>query len=169
MSILSSSRLILKEFTKDDAALLFALDSDPDVMKYLGTPVKTIDDVLPGLERCTNYYKNNPGFGVWAAYEKESNNFIGWFCLKALDGGPEIEVGYRLLKAFWGKGYATEMSLKLIDYGFGQMKLERIAGITHPGNIASQSVLKKAGLTYERQAHYYKTDVLYFSINKAKT
>ncbi len=95
-----------------------------------------------------------------------TGEFIGWFCLKHLDDTNEIEIGYRLLKEYWGKGYATEMSDKIIEYGFEIMKLNVIVGITQPGNMASQKVLKKVGLLYIKDAFYYNTHVKYFSISK---
>ncbi len=85
-----------------------------------------------------------------------------------MDNTEEIEVGYRLLKKFWSQGYATEMSKALIEYGFNQMKLDKIVGITHPENFASQNVLTKAGLVYVREDHFYNLDVKYFRIINKK-
>ena len=78
--------------------------------------------------------------------------------LFSLNSNPEV------MKKYWGKGYSTEMTNELIQYGFIQKNLNKIVGITHSDNIASQKVLQKAGLTYIKKAHFYKTNVMYFAI-----
>ena len=153
--ILESARLYLKEFTIDDAENFFRLNSDPDVMKYILTPMTDINVIIKSIKKIRKYYIENPGFGVWAGFVKESDEFIGFFELAHLDNTEEIEVGYRLLKEHWGKGYATEMTQVLIEYGFNKMDLKEIVGITHPENIASQNVLLKSGLTYVKDAVFY--------------
>ena len=84
-----------------------------------------------------------PRFGIWAVYRKEYDKFIGWVCLKYLDRFDEIEVGYRLLHDFWCKGYATEESPGILDYGFNKLNLERVVGVTIQENKASQNVLTR--------------------------
>lgn len=163
---LESWRLYLRQMVMDDIKDIYRLDSDLEIMKYIGPPVADIDSLKPRVERTINQYKLNTGFGLWVAVEKQTNAVIGWFCLKNLDNTAEIEVGYRLLKEFWGKGYATEMSKKLLEYGFKIKKLDEIVGITHPDHVASQNVLKKIGLSYIKDAHYYSTDVKYFAVTK---
>ena len=165
--ILESERLYLKQFTFDDVDDYFRLNSDPDVMKCIGREPETdINVIKDSLNKIIKYYVENPGLGVWAGFEKKSDNFIGFFELAHLDNTDEIEVGYRLLKEYWNKGYATEMTKILIEYGFNKMGLEQIVGITHPENIASQKVLLKSGLTYIKEAFYYDLDVKYFAIEK---
>jgi RimJ/RimL family protein N-acetyltransferase len=74
----------------------------------------------------------------------------------------EVEVGYRLLPDAWGQGYATEGASALVRYGFGEVGLTRIVGLTHPQNAASQSVLRKAGLRDAGFGQYYGRRVRYF-------
>jgi len=164
--ILESKRLYLKEFTLDDVEKLFRLNSDADVMKYIHPPETDINVIKKVINRIIKYYSDNPGLGVWAGYEKQSDKFIGFFELANLDTTDEIEVGYRLFKEFWGQGYATEMTKVLIDYGFNKMGLEQIAGITHPENISSQNVLLKSGLTYIKDAVFYGFLDKYYTIDK---
>ncbi len=165
--ILKSERLYLKEFTNGDVHDYFRLNSDPDVMKYIGREPETdINVIKENIKKIRKYYAENPGLGVWAGFEKQSDKFIGFFVLQHLDNTDEIEVGYRLLKEFWQQGYATEMAKELINYGFNEIRLDKIAGITHPENIASQNVLLKSGLNYIKKAHFYNIDVMYYSISK---
>jgi len=164
--IIESERLYLKEFTNNDVDNLFRLNGNADVMKYIRPPEIDINVIKKLINKIIKYYGDNPGLGVWAGYEKQSNDFIGFFELAHLDDTEEIEVGYRLFKEYWGQGYATEMSKVLIDYGFDTMGLVQIAGITHPKNIASQKVLLKSGLTYIKDAVFYGFLDRYYTIDK---
>ena len=165
--IIESERLYLKEFTANDVDKLFKLNCDPNVMKYIREPITDIKVIKNSINHIINYYSKYTGFGVWAGYLKSNNEFIGFFELAHMDNTDEIEVGYRLHKKYWGKGYATEMTNVLIDYGFNQMGLQEIVGITLLGNTASENVLKKAGLVYIKDAFFYEVDVKYFRITKA--
>ncbi len=163
---LESDRLFLRPITSEDESLLFSLDSDPEVMRYIG-PVKTDrEEIRTMIIRLQQYYTLNPGLGIFAAITKQGGEFIGWFELAHLDKTTEIELGYRLLKQHWGKGYATEMSAVLRDYAFNQIGLKRIVGITHPDNGASQCVLQKTGLVYQKEAFHYNLDVKYFALTR---
>ena len=152
--ILESERLYLKEFTNNDVDNLFRLNGNADVMKYIRPPETDIDVIKKLIKKIINYYSDNPGLGVWAGYEKLSNEFIGFFELAHLDTTDEIEVGYRLFKEYWGQGYATEMTKVLIDYGFNKMGLKQVARITHPENSASRNVIKKSDLRYKKDAFF---------------
>lgn len=166
-TILTSARLYLREFVPSDWEKIYQLDSDPEVMKYLTQfALDKKSDYPKIIERCTAYYQGNPGFGVWAAIEKESEEFIGWLMLKKYKYSDDKELGYRLMKKYWGRGYATEMSPKLIDYGFHKKGLTKIVAITHPENIASQKVLKKAGMKYIKTIPFKEGDTFYFEIER---
>jgi len=147
---LESARLYLREVKDDDLHLLFELHSDPEVMKFIRPAEKTLDETRATMERI---YKSNDyekGIGLWICHEKNLNEFIGWFVLKPLENTPDIEIGYRLMKQHWGKGYATEMSNEMVTYCFNKLKLPKIAAATHPDNHASQHVLEKIGLRFTR-------------------
>jgi ribosomal-protein-alanine N-acetyltransferase len=138
-------------------------------MKYIGREPETdINVIKENIKKIRKYYIENPGLGVWAGFEKQTANFIGFYELAHLDNTDEIEVGYRLIRQSWNQGYATEMTKVLLNYGFNKMGLDKIVGITHPKNIASQKVLTKSGLKYLKDAFYYETDVKYYVIDKAK-
>ncbi len=161
---LESEHLSLRYITDDDLENLYHLHSNPDVMRYIRPPATSHEEIIGQINKIISYYTENPGLGVFAANEKASGEFIGWFCLKHLDRSDEIEVGYRLLPEFWGRGYATEMTKVLVAYGFNHLGLDKITGITHPGNSASQKVLEKARLMYQKDANYYDSDVWYYAL-----
>lgn len=154
---LTTARLVLREFTAADAPLLTELDSDPEVMRYLTggrpTPPEEVRDRM--LPRLLAAYRRPPGLGWWAAQERHGGAFLGWFEFRPTrDGDPgEVELGYRLRRAAWGAGYATEGSRALIDEGFGELGVQRVVATTMAVNAGSRRVMEKAGLGYVRTFH----------------
>jgi RimJ/RimL family protein N-acetyltransferase len=140
-------RLDLREFVPGDFGDLLRLDSDPRVMKYIGNgrPMAR-KDVEAVMARVLRYYRTHYGLGSWRASRRDNGTFIGWFSLKYCPPTCDVEVGYRLLHNAWGRGFATEGATELVRYGFDDLGLDRIIGVTHPGNRASQRVLLKSGL-----------------------
>ena len=153
---LETLRLAMREFTPDDFDDLFGLDTDPRVMKYIsrGKPA-TRAEVENSLRRILRYPTLYPDLGIWHTSRRDTGAFIGWFSLKYAGKSPDIEIGYRLRHDAWGQGYATEGATALAHYGFDDLGLQRIIGVTHPGNKASQNVLLKAGLADIGWGSYY--------------
>ncbi len=151
---LETERLVLRQVTTDDVDHLVALDADPEVMRYLSggapTPRAVIErEVLP---RWLSYYERADGYGYWAAIEKSSEEFLGWFLFRPPEGaGPgEVELGYRLRRGAWGRGYATEGSRALIHKGFTELGVQRVVATTYQDNLASRRVMEKLGMTLVR-------------------
>lgn len=154
---LETERLLLSRFTESDVANLRDLDGDPEVMRFVngGRPVPRDvirDETLPRFLRA---YECFEGFGVWATIERSTGEFVGWFeFYPRKDAGPdEVELGYRLRRSAWGKGYATEGSRALIRKGFTELGVQRVVAETMAVNAASRRVMEKAGLTYVRTFH----------------
>ncbi|GAA4972609.1 GNAT family N-acetyltransferase [Algibacter aquimarinus] len=151
---LETERLILREIRPSDLEGMFELDSDPEVHRYLGNkPVKTKQESLKIINDIIKQYEER-GIGRWAAIEKSSGEFIGWSGIRLnteynMNGYTKFyDVGYRLIKRFWGKGYATESGKLAVDYAFNSLKLPELYGITELRNQASHKVLLKIGLHY---------------------
>lgn len=153
---LETLRLALREFTPADFADLHRLDTDPRVMKYIngGRPA-TRDETAAAIRRIVRYPRLYPDLGIWYATRRDTGAFIGWFSLKYAGKSPDVEIGYRLLRNAWGHGYATEGATALLCFGFDELQLHRIIGVTEPGNLASQHVLQKAGMTDRGWGRYY--------------
>jgi RimJ/RimL family protein N-acetyltransferase len=165
MHELETARLRLRLFTREDLDDLYRIYQDATVMKYLlGTRSKEQTEAsLSGhIQQWQNY-----DFGMWAVVEKITGHLMGRCGLSFLDKTPEVELGYVFAQEYWGQGIATEAALASIQYGFEQVKLDRIVAIAHPENIASRRVIEKVGMTYEKDAHYYNTDVVYYAMTKA--
>jgi RimJ/RimL family protein N-acetyltransferase len=162
---LETERLILRRFTDEDVDNLVALDSDPGVMRFLTgepTPREVIETkILPEFRS-----EHASRLGCWAAVERSTGAFVGWFQLRRPQwplepqGRDDAELGYRLRISCWGKGYGTEGSLALIDKAFTALGVARVVATTMAVNIASRRVLEKAGLRLVRTFHVAFTDPL---------
>jgi len=165
----STQRLVLREFAADDLDALHALDSDPRVMRYLndGRP-STREEAETALARVLRRYTENPGQGVWHVSRRDTAQFIGWVSLKFAGESPDVEVGYRYVHDAWGHGFATEAATRMLERGFEMLGLQRIIGVTHPDNAASQHVLSKIGMRDEGWGRYYDKDLRLFAIARSQ-
>jgi RimJ/RimL family protein N-acetyltransferase len=158
---LETPRLRLRRFTGGDAERLIELDSDPEVMRYLTggvpTPPARIRDVV--LPDFLAWYARSPDYGYWAAEHRVTGEFLGWFHLRpprdpAAAEDPllrdALELGYRLRRSAWNKGYATEGARALVNRAFRELDAPRVIAYTMAQNAASRRVLEKAGLRLAR-------------------
>lgn len=149
---IETKRLILRPFVEGDEAELFLLDSNPEVMKYLGmAPLQEVSESKMMVEMIMKQYETY-NVGRFAVIEKESNRLIGWTGLKfntnTVNGYQDFyEIGYRYLPEFWGKGYAMESTLPFVHRAFEEMDVEVLYAYAHVDNKASLHVLKKLGFT----------------------
>lgn len=143
---LTSERLGLRRFTPDDLELLVRLNADPDVTKYTGGPKERDKSEAMLRGRILAYYDEHPGLGIWAGVELATGACTGMHLLNHINGETDIQVGYVMFKEHWGRGYATEMAVRLLRYGFEELKIPQIVAITDLPHVVSQRVLLKAGL-----------------------
>ena len=176
---LQTPRVNLRELTLDDENNLLDLDSDPEVMRFLtqGKP-SSREEIKATLLRVDSLLKKHKGrLGIWAALDKNSNEFMGWFHYRPGKLEPEnvnkIELGYRLKKKFWGLGLATEVSKLLISKGFNELSVDEVFAITLKSNLASRKVMEKVGLKFSHEFYDSKlipTNELgvWYSLTKAE-
>ncbi len=171
---IETERLILRELLTSDLEGMFELDSDPLVHKYLGNnPITTKEQALKNLEFIRSQYLDR-GIGRFAAIEKSSGDFIGWTGLKLNQGEKEelngirdfIDVGYRFIPRYWGKGYATESSIATLEYGFKTMNYPVIFGAAEVDNIGSNKVLSKIGLNFVNEFYYTDIKCKWYELKK---
>ncbi len=157
--ILETPRLTMRQFTTGDVDNLFNLNSDPQVTRYLtgGVPVpreEIRDKIIPFHLAA---YERLDRLGTWAAESAATGEFLGWFHFRPGHGSDDIrdiELGYRLRRSAWNKGYATEGSRALISRGFTDLGVERVFAHTMTVNAGSRHVLEKCGLTLVRTFPY---------------
>lgn len=153
---LTTERLVLRRFTLDDADAVLALDSDPRVRRFVedGEPVD-LDYAVARIEHWLKYHERSDLFGFWAAIERATGRFIGWFHYRPGEGhgDDEPELGYRLVASAWGQGLATEGSRALIEHGFSTGRIRRVVAQTMAVNVGSRRVMEKAGMRLVRTFH----------------
>jgi len=140
----------MRPFEETDAEDLFLLDSNSEVMKYVGGVVSTeIEQSRQVIEFIQKQYKEN-GVGRLAVIEKSSNILIGWsglkYLTKEINGMKNVyELGYRFLPEYWGKGYATETAIAALNYAFNEIKTDIVYAMAVTENVGSNRVLQKLG------------------------
>jgi RimJ/RimL family protein N-acetyltransferase len=147
MKTLTTTRLCLRPLIKADFPAIAAMASDPEVMRYLA-----LDSTVPTYEEACQKapqildWPYPEGGGIWAIISRHEGVFIGWVLLGSLEELPDVEIGYRLSRAFWGQGYATEAGRRLADHAFRDLMVGHLIAVVHPQNLASVRVTEKLGL-----------------------
>jgi ribosomal-protein-alanine N-acetyltransferase len=156
---IETERLILRELEYTDQSDLFEMDSDPEVHLYIeNSPVKSIDEISKVIEMLKKQYAEN-GIACWAVVDKVTNECVGWAGLKYFRENLNnhvnfYELGYRFKRKYWGKGFATEASAAILDYGFKSLNADKIYAITDPKNVNSKKVLTKLGFDLQETFDY---------------
>jgi ribosomal-protein-alanine N-acetyltransferase len=151
-------------FRPSDLDALSSITGDAEVMKYLGTSgARSREKTKNTIDAILRHWDEH-GFGIWALDHRMDGRLIGWCGLQMLEKTPEVEVAYLLAKAYWNQGLATEAARASIEYGLDELRLDRIVAIARPENIGSYRVMEKVGMKYEKDAHFYNVDVVYYAI-----
>jgi ribosomal-protein-alanine N-acetyltransferase len=151
--ILETDRLFLREWNIKDSENLYQLNLNPNVVKYTGD--KAFESIAEAENFLANYkdYEIN-GFGRWAVNTKSNGEFLGWCGLKYVKELNETDIGFRFFEEHWNKGFATESAKACLKYGFENLNLKTIIGRAMAENVASQKVLEKIGMNYEREFNF---------------
>jgi RimJ/RimL family protein N-acetyltransferase len=175
---IETERLLLRPFTLADLPSLRAMRAKEEVSRYLGTAaIQTPEFVEMRLHAYIECYRQH-GFGMAAASEKSSGEFIGWGGLQPLEFGwngvrsaqaeREIEVGYGFDTPHWGKGYATELAAAWLRYGFEEVKLARLVAVASPQNKGSWHVMEKLGMRYEMTGQFYGSECVLYALARGE-
>jgi [ribosomal protein S5]-alanine N-acetyltransferase len=151
--ITETERLIIREILPTDIDEMFELHSDPEVHLYLGNKMITSKEKVGEAIDFVRQQYIDYGVGRWAMINKKSNEFIGWtgleFVTKETNNHKNYyDLGYRLIKRFWGQGFATESAFASMDYAFDKLNAKEIYAIADCKNDGSNKILKKVGLQF---------------------
>ena len=125
--------------------MFFALNGNPEVMRFSGEPlVRSLEAAREAIARYPDF--ETVGYGRWACVLKKTQTVIGFCGLKYLADLDEVDVGYRFLPEFWGRGLATEACLASLEFGFTTLRLNHIICLVLPENTTSIRVLEKVGM-----------------------
>ena len=167
---METGRLLLRGWRDGDLEPYARMCADPEVMRFIGNGATlTREGSGEQISRFLRHWEER-GFGLWALEEKESGAFVGFAGLAYredwAEGGRKTEVGWRLDRAFWGRGLATEAAEASVAYGLEHIGLERIISIIQPENTASRRVAEKAGLTLSGETRWRNNAVVWYAIDQ---
>lgn len=145
--ILITPRLYLRCFSSDDSPYFFALNKDPEVMRYTGD-TSFIDEAAARVFLDQYDHYQHYSYGRWAVIRQSDEAYLGWCGLKYSPELEETDVGFRFFRKYWGQGYATESAKACLQLGFQQFNLSQIVGRAHAENMASLRVMEKIGMKY---------------------
>jgi ribosomal-protein-alanine N-acetyltransferase len=164
--VIDTERLRLRRLRAADEPDVIALDADPEVMKYVGSP--------PGprsaettAERTRQWLRIEEPLGFWVVESRDDGRFLGLCALLRMPDGGDVELAYRVTRAAWGRGIASEAAGALVDHAFGDLRLPRLVAVTYPANRGSQRVLDKLGFTREGLVAYKGVQVVHYVITPA--
>ena len=154
-----TERLILREILPSDIDGMFELDSDPEVHKYLGNnPVTDRAQIEEVISFIRQQYTDN-GIGRWAIIDRKTNQFIGWTGLKYVrelinNHQNYYDLGYRILRTYWGQGIATETAIIALDYAFNVLGIKEVYAAASIENGGSNRILQKIGMNLIETFNY---------------
>jgi len=178
MPILETPRLLLREFTPEDADALALVLSDPQTMRYYPAPYDRAG-VEQWIERNRRRYRDD-GVGLWAmeltktqdseVQGSEFHKLIGdcGIILQQVDGERLYEIGYHLRRDFWGRGLATEAAIACRDWAFAHLKTERLISLIRPENLASCHVAERVGMIVWKEVNWRGLPRYVYSIERGK-
>lgn len=164
--MLETERLIFRRFTEDDLPLLVEQRSDPEVNKYLGGPARQNADALSTRLKFYMECYNRVGFGMCAMLWRDTGEMIGSAGLQPLEDTGDIEVGYSLIRDFWGKGLGTEAAKGWMTHGFDKHGLDRIVAVAVKENAGSRRIMEKLGMRFEKNEIHYGEECAFYGISR---
>ena len=179
MSILETARLLLREFTPEDADALALVLSDPQTMRYYPTPFDRAG-VEQWIERNHRRYRDD-GIGLWAMEltapqdtevpGSEVHEIVGdcGIILQEVEGQHLYEIGYHLRRDFWGKGLATEAAIACRDWAFAHLKADRLISLIRPENLPSCRVAERVGMIVWKEVNWCGLPHYVYSIERAQS
>ena len=164
--LLKTDRLLLRPHQEEDWVRLVELDSDPEVVRYTGDAgFWSESEAKAVIQRLLGQFKDHK-MGRFLVTLQQTGEYLGWAGLRLSPETKKVDLGYRLLRRQWGKGYATEASRKCLEYGFNQIELDQIVAHADSKNLASVHVLKKLGFRETGYEVYEGQGVEGFVLNR---
>jgi len=164
-SRLETERLVLRLFTPDDVQAMYDLNSDPEVVRYAeAAPVRDLQEAREKLESgpLADYVKY--GYGRFAVEDRETGKVIGFCGIKYIPAIGLPEIGYRLMRSYWGRGLCTEAARACVDFARDDLKIERLVALIMPENIASIRVAEKLGMKKGPLINIYDEEALQYEM-----
>lgn len=159
-----TDRLILRPLEENDVDSIFAMRSDPEVMRFIREPQNRAESIN-WVELVSSRWATDK-IGFCALIEKQTGEFVGWCGLWQLKESGELEIGYAIARDAWGKGFATEAASFFLQYAFEKLKPDKIVAVAEPENASSRRVMEKIGMEFVRFGKFYNRDLVQYAIGK---
>ncbi|MBZ5665782.1 MAG: GNAT family N-acetyltransferase [Acidobacteriia bacterium] len=168
MNILQTPRLLLREFTPEDADALALVLSDPETMRYYPSPFDRAG-VEQWIERNRRRYRDD-GVGLWAMELTKTGEMIGdcGVIVQQVEGERLYEIGYHLRRDFWGQGLATEAAIACRDWAFAHLKTDRLISLIRPENLPSRRVAERNGMSVWKEVNWRELPHCVYSIERGR-
>ena len=169
MTILETERLLLRVFRPEDLDAFAEIEADPEVMRFYASGPRPREWAERGVRSFIRTQEER-GFSLWAVVHKADGRLIGYCGLvpQTIDGADEVEVGYKLARAYWRQGLATEAARAVRDWGFAHLRVPRLVSIIDPSNAASIRVAEKNGMFCDRDITYYGKTCYLYAVGRAE-
>jgi len=166
--VLQTARLLLREFTQQDADALALVLSDPETMRFYPAPYDRAG-VEQWIERNRQRYQDD-GVGLWAMELTKTQQIIGdcGIILQEVEGERLYEIGYHLRRDFWGQGLATEAAIACRDWAFAHLKADRLISLIRPENLPSCRVAERTGMTVWKEVNWQGLPHCVYSIERGR-
>jgi RimJ/RimL family protein N-acetyltransferase len=165
MVTLATERLVLRMFRESDLDAYAQMCADPEVMRYITGVPMTRDEAWRNMALVLGHWQLR-GFGLWAVEERASGLLAGRVGCWQPEGWPGLEVGWSLLRAFWGLGYATEAAQAALNHAFVGLRQTHVISLIQPENARSVRVARRLGMRREGQADLLGYAVLVYGIRR---
>lgn len=171
--LIETERLFIREILPTDVDQMFELHADPEVHRFLGNKTVTSKEQIIDIINFVRQQYIDYGVGRWAIVDKKTNEFVGWIGLEYVTKETNnhknyYDLGYRLIKRFWGKGYATESAFASLDYAFNKLNATAVFGMADCENEASNKILRKVGLRFIEIFDHEGVNYNWYKIDKAE-
>jgi ribosomal-protein-alanine N-acetyltransferase len=164
---IETERLVIRPLAEGDAEELHVVYGDEGTFRYIGRGASgSLEETRERIAEKVAHQQRH-GFAMWAVVERASGRVVGDCGLQLLEGGPDVELGYRMHEVR-GRGLATEAGRACLIAGFDDLALDRIVAVAQPENVASRRVMKKLGMTLMGLGHYYGNEAVLYAITRAE-
>ncbi|WP_196140194.1 GNAT family N-acetyltransferase [Aliikangiella sp. G2MR2-5] len=148
MIVTETKRLILKQFSEEDAEGFYLMNLDKEVLRFTGDkPFSSVEETRAFINAYQEYEKN--GFGRWSLYLKENNRYIGFSGLRRSSDTDLVDIGFRIVRDYWNQGVATESANACLELAFDRYKVDKVVARAMINNKASLAVIKKLGMRFQ--------------------
>lgn len=164
--IVETDRLIIRELKGDDILSLYKIESDPRIIQYIPwSKLCTFDECKRQIKKYINNYKKYK-LNTWAVVIKETNELIGITQLIYSNKIKGVELGTKISPEFWSKGYASELSKGIVDYGLNELYIDEITAVTDINNAGAIKSLINIGMTLKKYGYYNGAEAVFYSMKR---